>query len=145
MVKKTAKSTKSNVQRSREEQWKRRAAAQGVAVGTSTTGATIDLDDDSVEAPSDGYASTNTAPRSATFVAPKTGSSSRVRTGAAVAATSGAARRATQAARPGRMRVASNAMSVEDEMRYVRSDIRLLIILTLICLAILIVLAFVIR
>jgi hypothetical protein len=36
-------------------------------------------------------------------------------------------------------------MSIEDEMAYVRSDIRRLVILTGLCLAVLILLAFVIR
>jgi hypothetical protein len=38
--------------------------------------------------------------------------------------------------------MAANQMSIDEEMTYVRSDIRRLIILTAICMAVLIVLAF---
>jgi hypothetical protein len=44
-----------------------------------------------------------------------------------------------------RLRMAANQMSIDDEMAYVRSDIRRLIILTAICMAVLIALAFVLR
>jgi hypothetical protein len=61
------------------------------------------------------------------------------------AATAAAQRRALAASRAARTRMPANAMSVEEEMHYVRSDVRSLIILTGICLAIIIVLAFIIR
>jgi hypothetical protein len=54
-------------------------------------------------------------------------------------------RRQFQAARPGRMRLAANTLSIDEEMHYVRSDIRRLIILTAICLVVLIALSFVLK
>jgi hypothetical protein len=50
-----------------------------------------------------------------------------------------------QPARTGRMKLAANAMSIDEEMHYVRSDIKRLIMLTAICLVVLIALSFVIR
>ncbi|HEY0071241.1 MAG TPA: hypothetical protein VGE04_14850, partial [Chloroflexia bacterium] len=53
-------------------------------------------------------------------------------------------RRGTNLPRQSRSRYAANVMSIEDEMYYVRSDIRRLILLTAACVAVLIVLLFVI-
>jgi hypothetical protein len=53
-------------------------------------------------------------------------------------------RRAATPARNTRVRMAADTFTIEEEMYYVRSDIRRLIILTAICLAVLIALAFVI-
>ncbi|MEO6457708.1 MAG: hypothetical protein ABIO92_05475, partial [Chloroflexia bacterium] len=53
---------------------------------------------------------------------------------------------AAMSARASRLRPASaNTLSIDEEMYYVRSDIRRLIILTAICLAVLIALSFIIR
>ena len=38
-----------------------------------------------------------------------------------------------------------NALTIEDEMGYVKSDVRSLVILTVICLAVIIILAFVLK
>lgn len=147
MPKKTARSAKSNSQRSREEQWKRRAAAQGVIGSAATSGATLDREDavTDEEADSDGVArAASPTPRASALSAARAGTASRVR--ASTSATSSmAARRPAQTARAGRMRLAANAMSLDEEMRYVRSDIRLLIILTAVCLVVLVALSFVIR
>jgi hypothetical protein len=58
---------------------------------------------------------------------------------------SAAQRKASTVARTARTRLPVNTMSLEDEMNYVRSDIRSLIILTAMCLAVIIVLAFIIQ
>ncbi|HKP52468.1 MAG TPA: hypothetical protein VJ183_07435 [Chloroflexia bacterium] len=143
MVKKTAKGAKTASQRAREEQWRRRAAAQGGLPAAST--GTVERDD---SGDGDGTEATYT-PRSG--VARSTASTSSARYGAAARSRTGSSmgaatpRRQFQAARPGRMRMAANTLSLDEEMHYVRSDIRRLIILTAICLAVLIALSFVIR
>jgi hypothetical protein len=142
MVKKTAKGAKTASQRAREEQWRRRAAAQG---GLPAPTGTVERDDSGTDG--DGTEATY-APRSS--AARSTASTYAARSGAARSRTSssmGAAsqRRQFQAARPGRMRLAANTLSIDEEMHYVRSDIRRLIILTAICLVVLIALSFVLK
>lgn len=141
MVKKTAKTAKPNIQRTREEQWRRRVAAQG---GIVASGATMDSAE--MGAPSDGaeatYASeASTASRTASTM--RSGAATRNR--AASSASSTMQRRTVQSARPGRLKMATQAMSMDEEMDYVKSDIRRLIILTAVCLAVLIALSFFIR
>ncbi len=147
MAKKPVKPVKSNVQRTREEQWKRRLAAQG---GTVASGATLEREDMGVS--SDGMQNGEAAFVSgATSGATRTAVSSSTRTAAAARGrsvplgTGSAQRRMAQPARAGRLKLAANTMSIDEEMHYVRSDIRRLIILTAICLAVLIALSFVIR
>jgi hypothetical protein len=48
------------------------------------------------------------------------------------------------ATRTQRNRLAAQGMTIEEEMHYVRNDIRRLIILTVICMVVIIILAFVI-
>lgn len=145
MVKKTAKTPKPNLQRAREEQWRRRVAAQG---GPVAGGATLDRTDTGMSEDGDEGAYT---PRAATSGARATAATASARTGAMarsrVGATSAGAtqRRMAQPARTGRMKLAANAMSIDEEMHYVRSDIKRLIMLTAICLVVLIALSFVIR
>lgn len=141
MVKKTAKGAKTASQRAREEQWRRRAAAQGGLPSAPTS--TVERDDsgDGTEAT---YGPTSSVGRSTTSTsAVRSGAAARSRTGSSMGAAT--PRRQFQAARPGRMRMAANTLSVDEEMHYVRSDIRRLILLTAICLAVLIALSFVIR
>jgi hypothetical protein len=148
MVKKTAKTPKPNLQRAREEQWRRRVAAQGgTTAGTPGAGATLDRTDGTAADSDDG----TYVPRAATGGARATAATSSARAGAMprsrVGSTAAGAtqRRMAQPARTGRMRLAANAMSIDEEMHYVRSDIKRLIMLTAICLVVLIALSFVIR
>jgi len=143
MVKKTAKGAKTASQRAREEQWRRRAAAQG---GLPAPTGTVERDDSGTDG--DGTEATY-APRSST--ARSTASTSSARYGAAARSRTSSSmgtastRRQFQAARPGRMRLAANTLTIDEEMHYVRSDIRRLIILTAICLVVLIALSFVLK
>lgn len=144
MAKKGSRPNKANQQRSREEQWRRRAAAQAGG-GTSVvdnyapTGDGLDPDDEvefaAVELPAEVAATTRTSPSA------RTGQS---RTQGSTPATSTAQRRNTNLSRQGRARYAPNVMSIEDEMYYVRSDIRRLVLLTAACVVVLVLLYFVI-
>jgi hypothetical protein len=135
-----AKKTKAG-QRSKEEQWRRRMAAQarrgamGTAVADgSETGAAV-LDDTEVYEPGESLTAT---PVSRPAPAQRATRSDPT-------AQAAAQRRSYSAARASRVRLAANPLTLEEEMHYVRSDIRNLIILTAVCLAVLIVLAFVIH
>lgn len=147
MVKKTAKTPKTNIQRAREEQWKRRVAAQGGLVADVTAGATLDRADSAASAvDAEGTYTPRTATtdvRSTATSSARSGAMARSRTGSAVPSAS--QRRMAQPARAGRLKVNLNMMSIDEEMHYVRSDIKLLILLTVICLVVLIALSFVIR
>jgi hypothetical protein len=116
----------------------------------SNSASSAAVEDETDEADSEGYiqadmrqmpsvTTTATATRTAS-----TGATTRT-TPATSAANAAAQRRALAASRAARSRLAVNTMSVEEEMNYVRSDVRSLVILTVICLAVIIVLAFVIR
>lgn len=130
------KKTKTTQQRSKEEQWRKRMTAQaqrsGGFAGEATSRAATDM-------MGDGAGETSTPPsprpRSAAMTAP-----GRTQAGTATATQ----RRAATAARTSRTRLTANTLTMEEEMRYVRSDIRRLIILTAICLAVIIALSFVI-
>lgn len=150
--------SKPSQQKSKEEQWRKRMAAQartGAATGYTT-------------APSAGSAVTE--PGDVTFVENGTGAEEIVASGPVVATSAAvstipnagkaaaapvprssvpsAARRPMSAPRANlasRARIgAANQMSLDEEMHYIRSDIRRLIILTAICLVILIALAIII-
>ena len=144
MAKKGSKPNKANQQRSREEQWRRRAAAQAGGATSVVDGDGAGgrygsaLDDEAefttVEMPSAVAASGGTAgPR-----APQ------ARTQANTASSAASQRRAANLTRQSRARFAPSAMSIEDEMYYVRSDIRRLILLTVACVVVLVVLFFLI-
>ena len=144
MAKKGSRPNKPNQQKSREEQWRRRAAAQmgGATSVVETNGAVERYDaglDDSAdfaaEMPSGAVAGT---PRSATSRVTQT------RAQASTAAALPTPRRGTNLPRQSRARYAANVMSIEDEMYYVRSDIRRLVLLTAACVVVLIVLFLVI-
>jgi len=146
--------------RTKEDQWRRRVAAQGLATtptlsgtGSTTTAAATTALDDGTDGDA-GYTQAemrqmpSVATTSAGAATKSTGTSANPRTttvstaGAANAATQ---RRALAASRAARSRMAVNTMSLEEEMGYVRSDVRSLIVLTAICLAVIIVLSFLIR
>ncbi len=148
-----AKKTKTgSPQRSKEEQWRKRMAAQATR---PAGGALVEPDEDAdtqdapvgetttyTVAPSrTAIAQRNTSPTPATTVEASTATAARTPGTTAAAAQ----RRAQAATRTARARIASTIMSVEDEMHYVRSDIRRLIILTAICFAVLIILSFLIK
>lgn len=141
MPKKTTRPVKSSQQKAREEQWRRRVNAQGLTtVDDFTETATVDALEENVgeETLPVSSARTMTAarPRQASPVAAgrtSAGATQQRRTPVATAA------------RASRLRPAAPSLSMEEEMYYVRSDIRRLIILTAICLAVLIALSFVLK
>jgi hypothetical protein len=147
MAKKTNRPTQ---QRSKEDQWRRRAAAQARMSTPTLSGAMADqvIEEDEVEPEGYAQAEMREMPRVATSAAATRAmnTSPAARAAASSSAVNAAAqRRALAASRAARSRMAVNQMSVEEEMHYVRSDVRSLVILTAICLAVIIVLSFIIR
>ena len=141
MPKKTTRTAKSSQQKAREEQWRRRVTAQGLTTVDDFTDVSPANDIDE-----------NTDEGSAPVPSAHTMTAARPRQGSPVAAgraSSAAAQQrrtpASAATRASRLRPAATSLSMEEEMYYVRSDIRRLIILTAICLAVLIALSFLIR
>lgn len=141
MPKKTTRPAKSSQQRAREEQWRRRVSAQGLTTvdGSAATMDTTDFDENPDE-----QAEPELSASTMTTVRPREAMPARSAR-AASAAVQQRRTPAAAAARASRLRPAANSLSVDEEMYYVRSDIRRLIILTAICLAVLIALSFVIR
>ena len=146
MPKKTARTSKPGQQRSKEEQWRRRMAAQArVPAGSAVAepDATVYGDSKAVET---GYAPAGEA------AAPTAASTSRQRaagmSGASAARTQATAaaaqRRSASMARSARLRPGANVLSVDEEMRYIKGDIRKLVILTTICIIIIIALSFIV-
>jgi len=155
MAKKTTKTTQ---QRSKEDQWRRRVAAQNRAVTptlSSSNVASIATDDVADEIEEEGYTqaemlpmpsvATSSSAAGAATATRTTATRSAAAASSTAAASAAAQRRALAASRAARGRMPANTMTVEEEMNYVRADIRSLIILTGICLAIIIVLAFLIK
>lgn len=150
MAKKGTRPAKTNQQRAREEQWKRRLASQGQgeagllmvdepafdAGGGETMPALSEAQIAAV--------SITATPRTMSATRSTAGTASTARTNPASATAAATQRRATAAARTARTRAAANVMTVDDEMHYVRTDIRRLITLTVACLLVLIVLFFLI-
>ncbi len=141
MPKKTTRPVKSSQQKAREEQWRRRVNAQGLTtVDDFTETATVDALEENV--------GEETLPVSSarTMTAARPRQASPVAAGRASAgATQQRRTPVATAARASRLRPAAPSLSMEEEMYYVRSDIRRLIILTAICLAVLIALSFVLK
>ena|SRR3712207_5881084 len=137
MAKKGNRPNKANQTRTREEQWRRRAAAQG-------GGATSVVDPDVAD--QDGAGSPDIAEFTAVELPVNNVPAPRPTTAQARTSTSSASavsqRRTATTARQTRNRYAPQGMSIEDEMYYVRADIRRLILLTAACVAVLIVLYF---
>ncbi|HVF98821.1 MAG TPA: hypothetical protein VND68_03210 [Chloroflexia bacterium] len=144
MAKKGSRPNKANQQRSREEQWRRRAAAQGGATsvvdGDGAVGRFAPALDDEAEFTAVEMPSAALMPSGSTAAT----RAAQPRTQGATASASASQRRATSVSRQNRARFAPTAMSIEDEMYYVRSDIRRLILLTAACVLVLIVLFFLI-
>ena len=140
MPKKSTRPAKSSQQRAREEQWRRRVSAQGLATidGPATTTNAPDFDENADE-------------QSVPEVATSTITSARAResmpsrSGRAASSAVQQRRTPTAANRASRLRPAATSLSIDEEMYYVRTDIRRLVILTAICLAVLIALSFVIN
>lgn len=139
MPKKTARATRPNQQRSKEEQWRKRMAAQA---RTGAPGTLVERDgfasDDNTAAMGIEPAQAQIATRSRSGGSANAVSTRTQSTSAAVQ------RRATAASRTSRVRLGANTLSLEEEMRYVKNDIRRLVILTTICLAVIIILSFVV-
>ncbi len=141
------KSTRPGQQRSKEDQWRRRVAAQTRMTTPTLSNVVMDEAMDEDEATGYTQAEMRQMPRVTTSAATTraaTNAAARA-TGANSSANAAAQRRALAASRAARSRLPINTMSVEEEMHYVRSDVRSLVILTAICLAVIIVLSFVIR
>src|SRR4051794_2035292 len=135
MAKKTARVTKPSQQRSKEEQWRRRMAAQG----TLATGSAV------AEPVTDGAGADATyATSSDTVTRVRPASTTSVSKSSATRSSGTATTMQRNAARTARAKLATSGLSLEDEMHYIKADIRKLIILTVACLAVIIALAFVI-
>lgn len=148
MAKKTVRAAKPTQQRTKEEQWRKRMAAQA-RTGTTAysapngAGSAVAEPEDDVET----YESAAVAPAAAVPTpAPRAQAPRATSTPATAAARASAAQRRSLASqRPVRPRAGiTNTMSVEEEMHYIRTDIRKLITLTAICIVIIIILAFIV-
>lgn len=153
MAKKTARptNTKPAQQRSKEEQWRKRMAAQARTTGTTlvpTNGAGSAIAESDDEVLDDTVAGQSAIPvpaassaRTATATRAQATSAARSSAARSTSASSAAVRRPL----PPRGRLAqANALSVEDEMHFIKRDIQKLVVLTIICLAIIIILAFIV-
>ncbi len=148
-----AKKTKTGQQRSKEEQWRKRMAAQAQTRATVTrtivTRTVVEQDEAEYSPVADDATEHTPTPTSARATSgPAAATLPRQTRSQAVTSTAAAVQRrasSASAARSARMRLAMPALSIEEEMHYVRSDIRRLIILTAICIVVLIALAFLIN
>ncbi len=133
-------------QRARQEQWRRRVDAQmgggAVTRPTADIATAQDLADQAMDG-GEGYqqAEMRQMPASVTTSAATRPMS---RTGSAGMPSAGQ-RRAIANTRTTRTRVVANTVSLEEEMHFVRADIRKLVILTVACLAVIIILAILIN
>jgi len=153
MAKKTARAAKPSQQRSKEEQWRRRMSAQGrtgagsavveaVETVEAVDAAAEDGDLSSEEIVPQARTRSTTAPRGAAT----TKSAARTETRAqssTVAQRRAAGATSSYAQRSARARLAATSMSIEDEMHYIKADIRKLVVLTGLCVLVIIALAFV--
>jgi len=140
-----AKKTKVT-QRAREEQWRRRVEQQtrqpGMVAGRASA---VDDMVDEAEAGTAEYVQADIRPMpSGVATSARTATAPAARAPRASAGAASAGRRTAAAARASRLAF-QQTMSIDEEMHYVRSDIRQLIILTAICLAVLIALSFIVR
>lgn len=152
MAKKTTRT--SQQQRARQEQWRRRIDAQTgqpTSGGSASASAQDVMDDEAYgtavdAAESEGYQQADIRPIPSVATASGTRRAATNRPGAtsSMVQTPGQ-KRALAATRTTRARLMTNTMSIEEEMHYVRADIRKLITLTIACLVIIIVLAFVLN
>ena len=148
MAKKTARptNTKPAQQRSKEEQWRKRMAAQARTTGTTlvpTNGAGSAIAESDDEVLDDTVAGQSAIPVPAASSA-RTASATRAQATSAARSTT-ASSAAVRRPLPPRGRLAqANALSVEDEMHFIKRDIQKLVVLTIICLAIIIILAFIV-
>jgi hypothetical protein len=139
-----AKKTKVT-QRAREEQWRRRVEQQTRQPGFAQSGEAavddfVDIDDSATE-----YVQADIRPMpSGVATSARTATAPAARTPRTAATSPTSSRRSATAARASRLAF-QQTMSLEEEMHYVRSDIRQLIILTATCLIVLIALSFVIN
>ena len=142
MPKKTTRPAKTSQQKAREEQWRRRVNAQGL---TATTDAFTDVSpDDGLEESPEGVTLPVSSARTMTTTRPRQATPAATTTTRTPSTAAQQRRTPAAAARASRLRPAATSLSMEEEMYYVKSDIRRLIILTAICLAVLIALSFII-
>ncbi len=152
MAKKTTRT--SQQQRARQEQWRRRIDAQTgqpTSSGSASASAQDVMDDEAYgtavdAAESEGYqqADIRPIPSVATASGARRATTGRPGPTSSMVQTPGQ-KRALAATRTTRARLMTNTMSIDEEMHYVRADIRKLITLTIACLVIIIVLAFVLN
>ena len=140
-----AKKTKVT-QRAREEQWRRRVEQQSRPVNAAPGRAVSvdDLPDDTDSAAEYMQADIRPMPSGVSTSARTASTAQTARTPRSATAAPAATRRSAAATRASRLAF-QQTMSLDEEMHYVRSDIRQLIILTAVCLAVLIVLSFFFR
>jgi hypothetical protein len=145
----TKKSRTTQQQRARQEQWRRRVDAQVGGSSTRTADAPTTASNTAIEdeATDEAAGYTQAELRRMPAGVSTGGAATRAmnRAGGSPTVSTAGQRRAIAASRATRARMAVNAMSLEEEMHYVRADIRKLTILTVACLSIIIVLAFVIN
>ncbi|MEO8287983.1 MAG: hypothetical protein ABI670_16260 [Chloroflexota bacterium] len=150
MAKKTTRAV--SQQRTKEDQWRRRVASQTRATTPTLGGARPDvIDEVELDSEDTGYTQADMRQMPANVAMSAAATRTAATSAAARTTTTNAAttvanqRRALAATRAARGRAAANVMTIDDEMRYVREDVRNLIFLTVLCFAVLIVLAFVIK
>src|SRR5438552_833778 len=137
MPKKTARATRPSQQRSKEEQWRKRMAAQARPGGA---GALVERDGFGPGADTAEMAAESTQAQTTT----RSRASSATATARTQTASAAMQRRASTTPRGGRARFGANTLTIDEEMRYIKGDIRRLIILTAICLAIIIILSIIV-
>jgi len=155
MAKKTVRATsKPSQQKSKEDQWRKRMAAQA-QVGTAeypgsngTGSAVAEPDQDVLDASTDTDirvvpASAATAPAASNAAAASTSTTRTTTRTTSTAAASTAARRSFATGPRNRFGQA-NVMTIDQEMTFIKHDIRKLVILTIVCFAVLIALAFIV-
>jgi hypothetical protein len=149
MPKKSARAARPGQQRSKEEQWRKRMAAQARTSTTSPVSSSAArsavAEVEEAEYSDEELRETTIVPASASTVS-RSRATAPVRPEASRAQMSAAQRRASSyTPRTGpRARLQANTLSIEEEMQFVRKDIRRLVILTAICLAVIIALSFVV-
>jgi hypothetical protein len=135
MAKKTARATaKPSQSKTKEEQWRRRMAQQSQA-GAGSVLAEPDMPAEVDDVSADG----ETVP-----AAPRRATASAAGARRSASASAALAQRASASARNVRSRLSTVTLSLDQEMGYIRTDIRKLIVLTLSCIVILVALAFIV-
>ena len=145
MAKKTARANRPAQQRSKEEQWRKRMAAQARTGAAATPVAPAGAAGAVRERERSASAGETYGETSETPAGTSAGRATSAATSArAQSATAALQRRTTASRASSRARFGANALSIDEEMHYIKGDIRRLIVLTAVCLVVIIVLSFVV-